>query len=412
MSRVIVIGGGLSGLMAAIEAANAGADVSVLQTGQGAHHLFSGCIDLLAFPEPHAPAVVNPITAIQQLTNENPSHPYAKVGGRIVVEAIERFLALTERGGVPYLGRGERQCHVPTTLGTLRPTALVPATMTVEPSAIDAMCNIGRFPNFSAGLAARELEKRTGRLIMVLDPPEMPGRGGLFAVAESWDDPDYLDSFSAFLRSEASGKVVAIPALLGMKNAMAVKMEIERRFGGTLVELPGLPPSWPGLRLFALLRRTANNLGARFMQGARVVAPIVRQNRLTGLKVKTGPIIREEFADDFVLATGHLISGGLTASRESLWEPIFNLPLSGQTEPPYFNKRFLTAIGHPVFGCGVAVDDQLRPVRDYRPFFENLFACGDILAGFDPYRERSGGGVALATGLLAGRLAARSGHAA
>jgi anaerobic glycerol-3-phosphate dehydrogenase len=48
----------------------------------------------------------------------------------------------------------------------------------------------------------------------------------------------------------------------------------------------------------------------------------------------------------------------------------------------------------------------LRPKRGAQVAYENLFACGDILGGFDPYRERSGGGVALSTALVAGRLAA------
>jgi glycerol-3-phosphate dehydrogenase subunit B len=129
-------------------------------------------------------------------------------------------------------------------------------------------------------------------------------------------------------------------------------------------------------------------------------------SRVRGVRLQVGTTLREEAADAVVLATGHLVSGGLLADRERLVEPIFDAPVSGPTEPPYFNEAFLASSGHPVLSTGVEVDERLRPAAAGRPVVDNLFACGDILAGFDPYRERSGGGVALATGGCAGRFAA------
>jgi glycerol-3-phosphate dehydrogenase subunit B len=55
----------------------------------------------------------------------------------------------------------------------------------------------------------------------------------------------------------------------------------------------------------------------------------------------------------------------------------------------------------------VEVNENLNPVGgDGRVIYENLFAAGGILAHADRMVEKSGGGVAVATGYRAGTLAA------
>ena len=61
-----------------------------------------------------------------------------------------------------------------------------------------------------------------------------------------------------------------------------------------------------------------------------------------------------------------------------------------------------------LFSSGVRTDSRLRPLgADGEPLFENLFAAGDLIGGFDPSTERTGLGVALLTGLRAASEIAR-----
>ena len=404
--RVLVIGGGLSGIGAALAAARAGAEVTQLIAGQGMHHLFSGCIDVLAYPPEAAEPVDCPLEAVAELIKQNPEHPYAKVGLDGLRLALADFVADVSGQGLDYRGDGARQRQVLTVIGAVRHSALVPATMDVAPARIDAVCNINRFVNFSATLLSREISARTGKAIAALDFDDSAFRRDSLGIARLFDDAKFAAAFGSFLGKHAPGKIVAVPALLGRSGVSSTVPDIESAFGGRLIETPGQPPSLPGLRLFGALRRLTLDAGVRVVQGARAVWPLVEKSRLVGVAVQVGQTYREERADALVLATGHLVSGGVVGERSGLREVLFDLPIAGESGPPFFSRNFLMTGGHPALGTGVAVDDRLRPVEAGATKYDNLFACGDILAGFDPYSERSGGGVALATGGKAGKMAA------
>jgi len=404
--RVLIIGGGLAGLTAALSAARAGAATTLIIGGQGAHHLFSGCLDVLAFPPDSNDPAARPLTAAAALEKTHPEHPYAKVGVAQVRRALELFKNDMAEAGCPYEGDGETLREALTVLGRTRPTGLTPQTMTARPDQVEAVCNIHGVANFSAPLLAGELAQRYGHDVTPLHWRPQAERRGILAVARGLADPAFGDALGSFLKEQAAGKTVAIPACLGLERTAEIKRRLEERFGGTLVETPGQPPSVPGLRLFAALRRLLHDHGVRLVRGARAIRPVEDDGRLTGVHVRTGLAIHREPAEAVILATGHLVGGGLLGGRDGLTEPIFGLPVAGPTAPPYFSEEFLPTAGHPVFQTGLRVDDRLRPLVEGKPRFAALFAAGDILAGFDPYRERSGGGVALATGELAGRLAA------
>lgn len=409
MSSVLVIGGGLAGLTAALEAAESGAAVTLLQAGQGVHHLFSGCVDLLAYPDPEGEAASSPLEAIAQLRERRPSHPYAKAGVEAVREAVDRFLARTAAQGLIYVGDGARQRRVLTAVGNFRPTGLTPESMAIEPEQIGVVCGLERCRNFAEALVAAELSQRTGRPVRSLSFISEGTRHDVMGIAALFKDEEYRQRLGDFLAQEAKGEVVAAPALLGVEQATQIRTEIESRFAGRLIEVPGLPPSVPGMRLFAALRRAARDAGVRLVAGAKAVSPVVAGKQLKGMQVRSGPATRTETADAIVLATGHLVSGGLVSARDSLREPLFDLPLAGIKNEPFFHTRFLDRRGHPALRAGVMVDESWRPMREGQPVFKNLFACGDLLAGFDPYSERSGGGAAITTGMLAGRAAAEAG---
>jgi glycerol-3-phosphate dehydrogenase subunit B len=408
MSGVLVIGGGIAGIAAAKAAARAGADTTLLTGGQGVHHLFSGCIDVLAYPPGSQTPTEDPLAAAAELAQTHPEHPYALVGAAAVAAALTEFTAEMAAAGLPYLGDGSKARQVVTVLGSVRHTALVPATMDAAPETIGAVCNLNGFANFSARLLAGELQTQYGREVKALDFTGPGERRDPLGLARSFDLAPFATALAEFLQREAPGLNVAVPAVLGRTRLAKQVAAIEQAFGGRLIETPGQPPSLPGLRLFAAQRQQLHEAHVRVVQGAHAAWPLFDDGKLCGVAVRIGKTMREERAAAVVLAAGHLVSGGIVGDRTRLREPLFDLPVAGRAEAPFFHERFLEACGHPALGTGVRVDTDLRPLENGAPRHSNLFACGDILAGFDPYCERSGGGVALTTGRLAGRFAAEA----
>jgi glycerol-3-phosphate dehydrogenase subunit B len=74
----IIIGGGLSGLVAGIELSRKGQKCMIVSSGQSALHFFSGSFELHSGAE-------NPFDAIKELS---PSHPYSKIGIERLAEYV------------------------------------------------------------------------------------------------------------------------------------------------------------------------------------------------------------------------------------------------------------------------------------------------------------------------------------
>ena len=87
--------------------------------------------------------------------------------------------------------------------------------------------------------------------------------------------------------------------------------------------------------------------------------------------------------------------------RETILDlPLANVPALGEDRfaPGYFDPQ-------PLARVGVATDESLRPVDgEGRRAAENVLVVGASLAGAEPWREKSGDGVSLATGHRAGEL--------
>ena len=111
---VIVIGMGLSGLMAAKTAAEAGQKVLIVGKGMGSLCLFSNTIDVLGQP----PTAMKMRDILSQWINDHPEHPYSKVGLERIEEALSSFLSLFPP---PYSFHtlDHANCLLPTGAGTL-----------------------------------------------------------------------------------------------------------------------------------------------------------------------------------------------------------------------------------------------------------------------------------------------------
>jgi glycerol-3-phosphate dehydrogenase subunit B len=225
--------------------------------------------------------------------------------------------------------------------------------------------------------------------------------------ARAFDDP----AFRAAVTAQVVGRLgaeerVAFPAVLGIADPHAAWAELEHRLGRPVFEVPTLPPSVPGMRVFATLREALRRAGGRVILNAVVTGAERQGARVGALRARVGLRDQRHGADWVVLATGGFASGGLELdSRWTAHETALGLPVSGVPGPG--EERFRPGYfeDHPMGRAGVAVDRELRPVGDAgERLLENVLVAGATLAGAEPWREKSGDGLSLATGHRAAEL--------
>ncbi len=401
---LIVIGMGLSGLMAAKTAAAAGQKVLIVGKGMGSLCLFSNTIDVLG----ESPTTVKITEGLSQWIEEHPSHPYSKTGVITTFEeALASFLSLFPP---PYSFQAidDRNCLLPTGAGTLRPTYLIPVTMAGGIS-VDGRCTLiagfKGFKDFYAHYIADQLKCRA----VNLDLPDPSYRElTATALARLMEKKSFREKVGTAIRKQLQGETrVGLPALLGTRDPVQVKDDLEAIIGAKIFEIPTLPPSVPGIRIFNFFKEWLIHKGVSFLLGFSVSKAIVRGKRCEGIEVLHPPVINSYSADRYVLATGRFIGGGLKADGENIFEPIFDLPLF---QPPsredWFRSSFFGDLPHPIHEAGVLTNTSLQPVDDGgNTIVENLWAAGSILAHHHCIDEKSREGIEIATGYAAAKYA-------
>lgn len=402
----VVIGAGVAGLTAATRLAEGGARVCVLAKGVGSTHLAPGTIDVLGY----APDRVDePGRALGSLPAD---HPYAVVGGD-VADALAWFAERVAAGPLPgyrYVGGLERNLLLPTAVGARRPSALVPETMAAGDG--DAsVCILGArtLRDFHASLCAANLE-RAGVAARAVDVELQVDRAdqNALGLARRFDDAAWRAAFAAQVTPLlGAAERVGVPAVLGAADPHGVWDDLQQRLGRAVFEIPTLPPSVPGMRVFEVLRAALRAAGGRLILGSEAVGAEREGGRVTAVSAHAAGRDVRYCADWFVLATGGFASGGI--ALDSRWvtrESVFGLPLRGVPGPgePRFVNDYLAE--QPLARAGVAVDGDLRAEG-----VENVLVAGAALAGAVPWREGSGEGIALASGYRAAQVALASSEA-
>jgi glycerol-3-phosphate dehydrogenase subunit B len=403
---VVVIGAGTAGLVAGACLAEGGARVCVLAKGVGSTHLAPGTVDVLGYaPE----RVESPGEALAEFAAARPDHPYALVGPSVVGEALEWFSGRVSSGpfeGYRYLGGLDRNVLLPTAVGALRPSGVVPSTMAggdvgASPGRV---CVVGTrvLRDFHASLCAANLsaqgvEARAVQVELEVDRADVNSLG----LARRFDDPAWRAEFAArvalMLRDDDR---VGLPAVLGLADPHAAWSDLEHRLGRPVFEIPTLPPSVPGMRLFEILRSALRAAGGRLVLGSEVVGAERSGSRVSAVSGRAAGRDVRYVAPWFVLAAGGFASGAI--ALDSAWqttESILGLPLRGVPGPdePRFVAAYLDE--QPMARVGVAVDADLRAEGA-----ENVLVAGAALPGAVPWREGCGEGVALASGVRAAQV--------
>jgi glycerol-3-phosphate dehydrogenase subunit B len=400
---VIVVGAGLAGLTAALRLAEAGRSVLVVAKGVGSTHLAPGTIDVLGYA---GARVDSPAQALAAFTATNPGHPYALLGAEAISVAVEWF---KERvAPYRYVGSLEANFLLPTAAGAAKPSAVVPETMAAgELRTGGRMAVVGLrglkdfFPAYAAANLAQVAPVTTRPL--ELSPVDEPRDVGALGFATRFESSEFRDAFALQLRSRLlPGERVALPAVLGRRDAGEVWRDLQERLDTPVFEIPTLPPSIPGMRIFEALRASFRRAGGRLVIGDRAVGAVANGSRVEGIVVRTAARDVVSGAGAVVLASGGFASGGLELdSAGQVRETVFGLPVAGLPEraaafgPTYFGS-------HPFGRAGLTVDERLRPLNEGgRVVYDNLHAAGATLGGAEPWREKSGDGISLASGYAA-----------
>lgn len=415
MIDALIIGAGLAGLTAAWQAAQRGKKVRVVAKGWGATHWHAGCIDVLGYyPLDHHEPVANPTAGIEQLLADLPQHPYGLVGQATLAAALEAFQELCAAAGYPLSGSLDKNWSLPSAAGVGRPTCLAPDTMIAgDLSQNSSMLLVGfeGYNDFYPHLAADNLIKagHDAHHVMV-NLPTLRARTFLtpVKVAQFLDQPGFRQELiTAVQPYVGQADRIGFPAVLGLDQAPVVKQELESAFDRPVFELPGLPPSVPGMRLQRILYKAIQMLGGRVYDGMEALRADMDDGQVKAVYTEAAARPRPHRAGNYVLATGGILGGGITTKMSGeVKEVIFGLPVTApQDRKAWFNRRFLSEDSHPVFQAGIAVDQNLQPVNGQpQPLYKNLYAAGTTLAHCEPIRERSFEGIALATGYQVGQL--------
>lgn len=403
---LIVIGTGLAGLTAARTAVEMGAKVMIVGRGMGALTLFGNTIDVLG-------EILPGRSMAERLTPwiaAHPNHPYARTGREGIESALAAFRTLFPP---PYrfAVEGPGNSLLPTGAGTMRPTYLIPATMAAGVAMIPAetlIVGLRGFKDFQGDTVSLHLKCRGVSLSL----PRY-GLEGLTApaLARLMDEPSFRERLGeAILRQMAGERFIGLPAVLGLRDPAAVLRTLEAVTGARVFEIPMLPPSIPGTRIFNRFREGLITKGADFRMGHPVSGVRVKGGRCEAIIVRNPPLASEYGADRYILATGRFLGGGLWAEMDRIVEPLFQLPVSQPAgRGGWFGERFFDPEAHPIHRAGIVTDADLRPVDGAgRPLLENVRVAGSILAHHQAIEEKSREGIDIATGFLAAQRALAS----
>jgi glycerol-3-phosphate dehydrogenase len=406
---IVVIGGGLAGLTAAWRLLNKGANVCVVTKGRGSLLFHAGCVDLLGrLPGTKQGSIHSPQLTLPMIKNSHPSHPYTWLGLEYLKMALSQFADLCSRHEYPLKGNTHENWLLPSSSGALRTSAYAPVTMiNGDMRSTDSALILGfqGFLDFHPRLIAENLNGIGIKTrYAFLDPGHSQQVISPIRLSNWFDDPEFLKwirgEISRILRGvEYKGlNRVGLPAVLGVNHAVQNQNDISSAIGLPVFEIPGLPPSIPGIRLHRILTNEIKKLNGRIIEGSQV-----SQARITAQKVEcvyTEAAARHNsfYADHYILATGGILGGGFSRQfTGEVRELVFDLPV---TIPPESQAQ---GIYRRLQLAGIQVNQQFQPILENgETCLENVWCVGTCLYQSDPIMTGSMEGISIATGFAVG----------
>lgn len=390
----VIIGGGLSALMCGIEVARAGKKVALVATGHSSLH-FSSC----SFGLYNAK---RPLEAIAALGAE---HPYSKIGEDNFEQLTSRATEILNIAGIATVGSAEQSHYIITPMGKWRECWLSMEGMLTSKDGVGvdfksaAILYPEGFLDFYTQFIVDHLQDMGVEVTThAFALPELtvrrnnPTEMRSVSVARALDKEENIRALATIIsRQVGSAEVVIMPAVLGF-DAPDVRTRLERMVDREILTVPTLPPSVEGVKAERALKRTFESMGGTIFMAHTANSYAMEEGRVVSITTNKGVTLT---AEDFVLASGSFIGGGLKGDGKRIDEALFGLdtvtPESGYTTRNIFEAQ-------PFMSCGVVVDNTFKAVKN-GVAIENLYACGAVLAGYNPVKEGCGAGVAMLSAL-------------
>lgn len=400
----IIIGGGLSGLISGIYLSQRGQRCVIVSSGQSALHFSSGSFDLLN-NLPDGTSVQKPLDVISELVKQAPTHPYAKLGETKFKELAQQAEEFFKNAGISTQGDHEENHYRVTPMGTLKPTWLTLKNLLISenekclPIQHPGIFNITGFLDFYTQFIADEFLKMGAKCsIHSINFPALenlrknPTEMRSVNIARVFDKQENIKELARILKAESGNcDSIILPAITGLNREDVVDY-LRKEINKPIYLLPTLPPSVPGIHAQQKLRSVFQQNGGVFMLGDNILCADIKGNRISQIySFNHGDI--PFVGQNFILATGSYFSQGLIASTEKIYEPIFDLDVTfTPNRTQWYNSDVFDT--QPYQSFGIKTDSTFRCTREGK-IFENLYAAGAILEGFNPLKEGCGAGVSI-----------------
>jgi len=406
---VLVIGGGLSAVVAAKTASDNGKKVGMLFPNGGFSEMLSGAVDVAGvIPGEKLEIYKDYSEAVNVLAKDN-NHPY-----NICKDHLKDGLNTLKK--LDNYSYSEKNVWVENTLGTFTLTTALPFYLKeVKEKENVLVIGFRGNINFNAKVAAENYNYNQKRVELSntyysteIDLPSLNQRHKL----SDGELADFLDTeagieelvniLSTYNVHKLYDKFLFAP-VLGFYKTETLMNKIKEVCGVEVGEVVA-NNSVLGYRY---MRRLYKALDVDMMQGYKATAikeedGVVKVTAEAGLtdQIHKGEEVVLE-ADKVIVATGSYVGGGLQRRKKELWINLF------EEELPYIKEEqveyeFLSAKGNDFFKVGANVDNDLH-YKNYK----NVFVCGSLLAGANRVKERSRGGIDVASAYLAGSNASK-----
>ena len=346
----VIIGGGLTGMLAGITLQKAGQKTAIISTGQNALHFFSGSFE----------SIKEPSQRIVDL--------FAEAGVRLHYSPGVRLLPL----------------------GTFKESALALEDIDIFPTPKFArkvlIVNFSGYHDFFTSFLAEGLEKQgmTCRL-RFLNLPELetlqqsPSEMRSVQIARVMDRiwEKVVQEVRVLLKDEDA---VVLPQVFGLQDT-SVPGRIRQGIPAHVVFAGTLPPSVPGIRTLILLKQRYQLLGGTYLMGDEVVRAHTHEGVVHSVATRNLDNHYIEAAN-FILSTGGYFSKGLISNPFQVLEPVFGLDVEYKEDRnEWYNPSFKE--DQPYMHFGVKADENLHALQDGKPL-KNLYVAGSILGGNRP----------------------------
>ena len=408
----LVVGAGPPGSPRRVRLAEAGARVLVLAKGVGRDApRRRGTIDVLGYaPE----RVESPARGARP--RSSPTTPTTRTRAPARRRSARRSSGSRDAHGrrrTATPAASSATCCCPARSARRSPSALVPETMAAGDLRDDAPIVVVGFralKDFHAALLADNLQRAgSPRARSCSTSTSSRVDANTLGLARALRPPAFRAALAASSRGPAEGRRARrLPGRARRCATPARRLErAQERLGRPVFEIPTLPPSVPGLRVYRMLRERAARAGGRV--DPRVARSSAPSPTATASRVRATAAARdvEHRADWLVLATGGFAAGAITLDSD--WrarETVLDLPLAAcpgrasraSCPTTSTSSRWRAWAWRSTPACARSDPDGAR-------VHENVLVAGATLGGAVPWKENSGEGISLTTGY---RAAARS----